>query len=114
VPGTIVLFMALARLTEIAAALIEHGLDPATPAAAIARGTTDHQQTVVAPLGEIAEAASELHPPALVVVGEVVGLAPLLDAMPPAALPFEATMPRATANSYPIRQAALFARAFSG
>jgi uroporphyrin-III C-methyltransferase len=113
-PGTIVLFMALGGLAEIAACLIEHGRDPQTPAAVVASGTTPEQETVTAPLAEIAEASSELRSPALVVIGEVVELAPLLDVRAPAALPFEATMQRATANSYSIRQAFLFARAFSG
>jgi uroporphyrin-III C-methyltransferase len=72
-PGTIVLFMGLERLDAIAAALIEHGKDPATPAAAIANGTRPEQETVVAPLAELAETASGLDSPALVVIGEVVG-----------------------------------------
>jgi uroporphyrin-III C-methyltransferase len=111
--GTLVLFMALAGLPAIAARLIEHGRDPDTPAAVIASGTTDDQQAFVAPLAEIAEASAELEPPALVVVGEVVGLAPRLDAGRQLALLSEATMLRATANSTSIRQAALFARAFT-
>jgi uroporphyrin-III C-methyltransferase len=73
-PGTLVLFMALGRLAEIAAALLEHGLAPATPAAVIASGTTSGQEVAVAPLERIAEAASGLRPPALVVVGDVVSL----------------------------------------
>ena len=44
--------------------------------AALAQLPTD-QRVVVAPLAEIAEAASELEPPALVVVGEVVRYASL-------------------------------------
>jgi uroporphyrin-III C-methyltransferase len=83
-PGTIVLFMALGGLAEIAAGLIEHGRDPDTPAAVVAGGTTPEQETVSAPLAEIAEAASGLAPPALVVVGDVVGLA---ERMRPAAVP---------------------------
>jgi uroporphyrin-III C-methyltransferase len=73
--GTIVLFMAFGRLREIAERLVAHGRDPATPAAVIARGTTSEQETVVAPLAELAEAAAGLEPPALVVIGEVVRLA---------------------------------------
>jgi uroporphyrin-III C-methyltransferase len=73
-PGTIVLFMALGGLAKIAAGLIEHGRDPDTPAAVIASGTTPEQETVAAPLAEIADASKELEPPALVVVGEVVTL----------------------------------------
>jgi uroporphyrin-III C-methyltransferase len=113
VPGTVVLFMALGNLERIAARLIEHGRDPGTPAAVVASGTTDDQRTVIATLAEIAQASSKLDPPALVVVGDVVDLAPLLDVAPPVALPFEATMQRATANSYSPRQAFLFARAFT-
>ena len=78
VPGTIVLFMALAGLPEIAARLIAHGREPVTPAAVIASGTTDEQSLVTATLAGIAGAANEVESPALVVIGDVVGLAPLL------------------------------------
>ena len=81
--GTVVLFMALANLREIAARLIEHGRDPSTPAAAIASGTTGEQETVFAPLAALAEAAVRLEPPALVVIGEVVALADRLKARAP-------------------------------
>jgi uroporphyrin-III C-methyltransferase len=77
-PGTIVLFMALAGLEEIAAGLVAHGREASTPAAVIASGTTDDQRVVIATLGGIAAAAEEVEAPALVVVGDVVGLAPLL------------------------------------
>jgi uroporphyrin-III C-methyltransferase len=113
-PGTVVLFMALAGLPKIAVGLIARGRGPETPAAVVAGGTTADQRTVVATLAEIADASAELDPPALVVIGEVVRLAECLDAAPPVALPFEATMLRATANSYSIRQADLVARAFTG
>ena len=72
-PGTLVFFMAGRALGEIAAALIEHGRAPSTPAAAIASGTLPEQQVVIAPLAEVA--AGELHSPVLLVVGEVVSLA---------------------------------------
>jgi uroporphyrin-III C-methyltransferase len=74
-PGTLALFMALGRLDEIARGLACHGLDPDTPAAVIAGGTTSDQEVAFARLADIAEAASELRPPALVVVGDVVSLA---------------------------------------
>ena len=112
-PGTLVFFMGFGGLAEIAACLIDHGRDPETPAAVVASGTTDDQRTVTATLAQIADASAELEPPALVVIGEVVALAPLLDARAPAALPFEATMQRAAANSKSIRQNVLFARAFT-
>ena len=77
-PGTLVVFMGLGRLDELAAGLIDHGRGPGTPAAAIASGTLPEQRVVVARLDGIAEAADGLGPPALVVVGEVVSLAGLL------------------------------------
>jgi uroporphyrin-III C-methyltransferase len=77
-PGTIVLFMALAGIAEIAANLIAHGRDPATPAAVIGSGTTDAQETATATLAGIAEAAAEIGAPALVVIGDVVDLASVL------------------------------------
>ena len=72
--GTLVFFMGLARLGEIAAGLIAQGLDPATPAAVVAGGTTPEQEVAVAPLVEIAAAAAGLRSPALVVVGDVVAV----------------------------------------
>jgi uroporphyrin-III C-methyltransferase len=72
--GTLVFFMGLARLGEIADGLVEHGLDPGTPAAVIAAGTTPRQEAVVATLATVVEAAEGAAPPALVVVGDVVAL----------------------------------------
>jgi uroporphyrin-III C-methyltransferase len=76
--GTLVVFMGLARLADLAARLIEHGRAPSTPAAVIAGGTLPEQRVVLAPLKRIAEAAADIEPPALVVVGDVVGLAGML------------------------------------
>ena len=73
--GTLVFFMALAQLPRIARRLVEHGKDPATPAAVIAEGTLPGQRVVHAPLAELATAAGELPSPALIIVGEVVALA---------------------------------------
>src|SRR5438477_4325792 len=39
-PGTLVVYMGMARLPQVVQALIEHGKDPATPAAAIRQATT--------------------------------------------------------------------------
>jgi uroporphyrin-III C-methyltransferase len=76
--GTVILFMALANLAEIAERLIEHGRDGSTPAAVVSSGTTAAQESVVAPLAGVAKAAVGLEPPALVVIGEVVRLSGLL------------------------------------
>jgi uroporphyrin-III C-methyltransferase len=72
--GTLVLFMGLARLAEIADGLFEHGLGAGTPAAVISSGTTSDQEAVVATLATIAGAAAGLRAPALIVVGDVVAL----------------------------------------
>ena len=76
--GTLVLFMGLGRLAELAVGLINAGLDADTPAAVISRGTRVDQKVSTAALGEIAEAAAGLRSPALLVVGEVVQLADVL------------------------------------
>jgi uroporphyrin-III C-methyltransferase len=74
VGGTIVLFMALGRLERVAAGLISAGLDPQTPAAVVSRGTLPDQDSVTAPIAEIAAAAAGLASPALLVVGHVVAV----------------------------------------
>ena len=71
---TLVLFMALNELGSLCERLVTLGLDPSTPAAVIARGTRRDQEVVVADVSGIANAAAGLPGPALVVVGEVVGL----------------------------------------
>jgi uroporphyrin-III C-methyltransferase len=76
--GTLVFFMGLERLPEIAAGLIAHGKPAGTPAAAISSGSTAHQREAVAPLGELPHAAAGLEAPALVVVGEVVRVRAML------------------------------------
>jgi uroporphyrin-III C-methyltransferase len=81
--GTLVLFMGLGRLAELAVGLIDAGLDPDVPAAVISRGTLPSQKVAIAPLCEIAEAATGLRSPALLVVGEVVQLADALAASRP-------------------------------
>jgi uroporphyrin-III C-methyltransferase len=78
IQGTLVFFMALERLPQIAAGLIAHGKPAGTPAAAISSGSTARQREAVAPLGELPSAAAGLEPPALVVVGEVVRVRALL------------------------------------
>jgi uroporphyrinogen III methyltransferase / synthase len=72
-PGTLVFYMGVKRLPEIAGGLIEAGRAPDEPAAVIERGTLPGQRTVEAPLSEIADAAAgaELRAPAVIVVGPV-------------------------------------------
>ncbi|MDX6408018.1 MAG: uroporphyrinogen methyltransferase / synthase [Gaiellaceae bacterium] len=71
---TLVLFMALNELGSLCERLLALGLDPSTPAAVISRGTCPDQEVVVADVRGIAQAAEGLPGPALVVVGEVVGV----------------------------------------
>jgi uroporphyrin-III C-methyltransferase len=78
--GTLVVFMGLTRLAEIADGLLSHGRGPDTPAAVISGGTTPEQEVVVSTLATIAEAAAGLRSPALIVVGDVVSLSARLAA----------------------------------
>jgi uroporphyrin-III C-methyltransferase/precorrin-2 dehydrogenase/sirohydrochlorin ferrochelatase len=76
-PGTTAVFyMGLARLDHIVAKLLEHGAPPALPAGIVAQGTTPNQRVVTATLATIRDtaAAANLESPALLIVGEVVGL----------------------------------------
>ena len=57
--GTLVFYMGLHRLEDIARRLIESGKSPQTPAVVISQGTTPHQQTVTAPLEELPAAARD-------------------------------------------------------
>ncbi len=75
--GTLVLLMAVANAAEIAAVLLEGGRPRSTPAAVIADGTMPAQQLVVTELGSLATDLERagIVPPAIIVVGDVVGLA---------------------------------------
>jgi uroporphyrinogen III methyltransferase / synthase len=70
-PGTLVLYMGVKRLPEIAAALQEAGRNPDEPAAAVERGTLPGQRAVTATLATLPEAVAEaeLHPPSVLLFG---------------------------------------------
>lgn len=74
--GTLVFLMGMGNLPSIAQKLIEHGKDPATPAALIHWGTRPEQKTLVGRLDNIARLANEqnFQNPAIIIVGEVVQL----------------------------------------
>jgi uroporphyrin-III C-methyltransferase len=72
--GTIVFLMGVEHLTEIIAQLIAHGRVGHTPAALIEQGTTQDQIVVTGTLENIVEKARFIHPPATLIVGEVVSL----------------------------------------
>ncbi|MFR9801066.1 uroporphyrinogen-III C-methyltransferase [Pseudonocardia sp. RS010] len=74
--GTIVLMMAVERIAQFAAALIEYGRSADTPVGVIQDGTTRIQRTLRATLGTVAVQVQEqeISPPAIVVIGPVAGL----------------------------------------
>jgi len=78
---TLVVLMGLRSLPRIAATLMAHGRAPETPVALIRWGTTEAQETVTGTLGDIVARAQHagLAPPALAVIGPVVGLRDRLD-----------------------------------
>lgn len=73
---TLVILMGMRNLSQLVGKILEGGRDPATPAAAVRLGSTGDQNTVVAPLFELAERVREagLAAPAAVVIGDVVRL----------------------------------------
>src|SRR5215472_10905886 len=75
-PGTLVLLMAVAHLDAISSELIKRGRDAATPVAVIREGTMPTQQVLISTLEHVAAdaAAQNIRPPAVVVIGDVVGL----------------------------------------
>ena len=76
VGGTLVVLMGVSRLSENVSALLRGGRSPDTPAALIERGWSPEERLVVASLGEIVDRAKEedVESPAILVVGDVVGL----------------------------------------
>ena len=77
-PGTLVVFMGLAHLAEIAGGLVAAGKDPHTPAAVISQGTLPDGRSVTGVLNEIAGLAEAFESPALLVVGDVVAVGAVL------------------------------------
>ncbi|HUE97408.1 MAG TPA: uroporphyrinogen-III C-methyltransferase [Longimicrobiaceae bacterium] len=76
VQGTVVVYMGLSNLAEIAARLVRGGRTADTPAALVEWGTVSRQRTVTADLAQIASAAARarIQAPALLIVGEVAAL----------------------------------------
>ncbi|KAL2330851.1 hypothetical protein Fmac_018432 [Flemingia macrophylla] len=76
--STLVVYMGLSTFPSLAQKLMQHGLSPQTPAAAIERGTTLQQRTVFAELKDLSEkiSAAQLESPTLIIIGKVVELSP--------------------------------------
>ena len=74
-PGTLVVYMGVTHLDAICRTLIKAGKEATTPAAVIEAGTLASQRVFEGTLGSIAALARSqyVHPPALLVVGPVVG-----------------------------------------
>jgi uroporphyrinogen III methyltransferase / synthase len=78
---TLVIFMGIFAIREIAAEIQRHGRAGDTPAAAVRWGTRPDQETVNGTLATIADRieAAHIKPPATVIIGEVVALRDKLD-----------------------------------
>ena len=75
--GTLVLLMAVERIGAIVTELLGHGRSPSTPVSVIADGTLPTQRTISSTLEQVERRVEEegLRPPAVIVVGDVVGIA---------------------------------------
>jgi uroporphyrin-III C-methyltransferase len=73
---TLVIYMGLRRLPQIAMCLMEAGMKPETPACAIENGTLKNQREVISTLRELAKdvLSKKIKSPAIVVIGAVVAL----------------------------------------
>lgn len=79
--GTIVVYMGIKNLPIIVKNLIEHGRDPQTPVAVVRWASTPEQRSVEGTLETITQIVqeSDIKPPALIIVGEVVKLRKTID-----------------------------------
>ena len=73
-PGTLVFYMGMRNLPQIAERLVACGRDSGEPAAVVSRGTLPGQRSVRGALADIAERAHELEAPAIIVVGAAAAL----------------------------------------
>ena len=73
---TLVIFMGLMSIREIARELMARGRSGTTPAIAVRWGTRPDQETVTGTLADLADKIeiAKMKPPATVIIGEVVGL----------------------------------------
>ncbi len=83
-PGTLVLYMGVRRLPDIAAALMAAGRPGSEPTAVVEGGTLPAQRTISATLETIAEAVRReaVNPPSITVIGPVAALAEELSWLP--------------------------------
>ena len=76
-PGTLVFYMGMTTSRQWSEALIGGGRSPETPVAIVRRASWPDQETIRCTLGTVADVIQQqaVRPPAVIVVGEVVGLA---------------------------------------
>jgi uroporphyrin-III C-methyltransferase/precorrin-2 dehydrogenase/sirohydrochlorin ferrochelatase len=74
---TLAIYMGVARLEEFTLRLLQHGRRPDTPFAIVENGTLPQQRVVSGVLHALPSLAKEhaVHPPALLIIGEVAALA---------------------------------------
>ena len=77
-PGTLAIYMGIARLPLIVAELLKHGMDPQTPSAIVVRASQGEMRTTFAPLHELDQSRrlAGLESPGMVLIGDVVSLRP--------------------------------------
>jgi uroporphyrin-III C-methyltransferase len=82
---TLVVYMGMSVLPGLVAGLTAGGMAVTTPAAAIQQGTLPHQRCVVSTLGSLISDVQRcgLRSPAILVIGEVVGLAAIMGTAEP-------------------------------
>ena len=78
---TVVFYMGLHGVPVLSQELMAHGLPADTPVALVQQGTTQHQRVIISTLESLPDDVqkSELKPPTLIIVGEVVRLHDKLD-----------------------------------
>jgi len=76
-PGTLIFYMGISSAAQWSAALIKEGKSPQTPVAIVRRCSWPDQEIAFCTLGTVAEMLStcSIHPPAVILVGDVVELA---------------------------------------
>jgi uroporphyrinogen III methyltransferase/synthase len=74
--GTLVIYMGVSEIENIVGRLLEAGMSPDMPSAAIERGSLPTQRIACAPLSQLAAKVREekIRPPTLFVIGETVSL----------------------------------------
>ncbi|MDB5307067.1 MAG: cobA [Gemmataceae bacterium] len=77
-PGTLCIYMGVARLPVIVAELLKHGKDPDTPAAIVERASTGDQRAVQTRLADLEDARRNagLEAPGLIIIGDPVAHRP--------------------------------------